>query len=116
MKKNEILEILGQDSNAIESENKSALCITIESDELDVFITIPYEVHELFYEAKDENGTSLVTDSIECYGESELDDYKECLQDIVDILKSPIFRVTNKGKTIETKHYKWVYFFGKYNS
>ena len=73
-------------------------------------------MHELFYEAKDKNGASLVTDSFECYGESELDDYKECLLDIVDILKSPIFKVTNNGKTIETKHFKWVYLFGKYNS
>ena len=116
MKKTEILEVIGRDSNAIENESKTALCLTIESEEIDIVVTIPYEVHELYYEAKDKKGTLLVKDCFECYGELELEDYKESLQDIVDVIKSPVFRITNNGKTIETKHYEWVYFFGKYSS
>ncbi len=116
MNKNEILKILGNESVAIENDNKTALNVTINSEELDIDITIPYNVYELYFEAKDKKGTTLVKDWFECYGELELEDYKECLQDIVDAIKSPLFRITNNGKTVETKHYEWVYFFGKYTS
>ena len=116
MKKFEITQILGRQVQAEENDNGTALIVSIISDDLDVIVTLPYELHELHYEAKNKLGETLVQDSHECYGDLELDDYKECLQDIVDIAKVPKFRMTNNDMTVEAHGYKWHYFFGEFSS
>lgn len=116
MNKYELVRILGEYGKYRETPSKSALIVDIETPDLDVMITIPYEVHEIFFEARDKSGFVLLVDSQECYGENEQEDYKELLMDVEGVLKQPKFRITNSGKTVEAMGYKWYYFFGKFNS
>ncbi len=90
MNKSEILRILGTESNAVENENCTSLCVNIYSENIDVEVTIPYDIHELFYEAKDKQGVNLVNNQFDFYGDMEVEDFKECLLDIVDVITSPI--------------------------
>jgi len=116
MNKSEITQILGGHVRAEENENGTALCVSMISENVDVIVTLPYKILELHYKAKNKIGETLVLDSHECYGDQELDDYKECLQNIIDIAKSPNFRTTNNDKTVEARGYEWYYFFGEFSS
>ena len=116
MNKFEIIQILGDQISAEENENGTALSVSMISENIDVIVTLPYELYELHYKAKNKAGETLILDSHECYGDMELDDYKECLQDIIDIAKAPKFRITNNQKTVEAHGYEWRYFFGEFSS
>ncbi len=116
MTKEEIIGILGKSESVTENKNKTALIVAINSGDINVVVTVPYEVHELFYEALDNEGNILLKDGMECYGDMEFEDYKECLLDIVDVMKAPKFRLTNNRKTLEAYGYQWYYFFGEFKS
>ena len=110
MKKAEILSILGCYDCIREDEASTALVVKIEDTDIDVFVTIPYNIQELFYEARDKTGKLLLSDCFDCY--ETLDDYIECLMDVVDVLGSPKFRLVNDGKTLEAYGLQWYYLFG----
>ena len=116
MKKEEIAEILGDGTQIKENQNRNAFEITLLGNEIDVLVTVPYEVHEIFYEAKDKQGNELLKGWRDHYGETELEDYKESLLEIAQLIISPEFRLTNNGKTLEAKNDNWFYFFGYYSS
>ena len=115
MNKEEIIEILGSAENIAEHENGSSLIISILTADIDVYITVTYQVHELYYEAKDKHGNTLVNDWHDFYGDMEVEDFKESLLDIFDVIKSPEFRVANNGKAIEAYGLEWYYFFGEFS-
>jgi hypothetical protein len=115
MNKKELIGILG--SQVRENESCTGLSITLNGGEIIVTVNLPYETHELQYEAKNKAGETLVIDCHECNNDNiHFDDYKECLLDIVDIAKSPKFRAKNENNTIEAFGYRWYYFFGEFIS
>tara|TARA_B100000614_G_scaffold226809_1_gene217595 strand:+ start:129 stop:491 length:363 start_codon:yes stop_codon:yes gene_type:complete len=116
MNKKDILDILGPSESITEREDGSALIVSIISEDLDIVITIPCHVHELFYEARDKNGNILVTDWHDCYGDLEIEDFKETLLDIREVMTSPKLRVASNGKAIEAFSLTWYYFFGEFNT
>jgi len=115
MNRVEILNILGSNVKFAEKDNQSAIDIFIESEQIDVIVTIPYSVTELFFSATDKAGKSLVVDNFECYGELQDEDFIECLMDIHDIIKSPTLRLSEAGNAIEAKGFQWYYWFGVMN-
>lgn len=116
MRKEYITKILGRSQNVVENENGSAVVVSIKTDDIDVYVTVPYDVNEVFWEAKTKDGDLLVQDSHDFYGDTEFEDIKECLLDIHDVMKAPKFRLSNKGKTIEAYGLQWYYLFGELNS
>lgn len=116
MEKNQIIEILNTTNGVSENINSTAIIVFIESNDIDVFITIPYEINEIFFEAKNKHGKLLVKDWMDFYGNSSLDDYRETLLDISDVIKHPKLRVINNGKTVEAFGFDWYYFFGEFNN
>ncbi|MBU2705301.1 hypothetical protein KCM76_04875 [Zooshikella marina] len=114
MDKQEILKILGKPESFKENAEGSALTILIQSEALNVVITVPYQVTELIFEVQSKEGKTLLSDKHDFYGASEYEDFKESLLEITDIIKSPELRLTNNGKTVEAKGYKWYYWFGEF--
>lgn len=112
MKKEEINKIIGTGKQVKENSNRTAYEIILFDNEVDVVITVPFDVHEIFYEAKDKEGNILLEDWRDHYGETELEDYKKSLIEIARIMKSPEFRLTNNQKTLEAKNENWFYLFG----
>ena len=80
------------------------------------YVTVPYDINEVFWEAKNKEGVVLVQDSHDFYGDTEYKDIKECLLDIHDVMKAPKFRISNEGKTLEAYGCQWYYLFGDLNS
>ncbi|MBQ4810286.1 hypothetical protein J8M20_03015 [Pseudoalteromonas luteoviolacea] len=116
MRKEYISKILGDSPNVVEIDNGSAIFVTIKTDDIDVYVTVPYDVNEVFWEAKNKDGTVLVKDSHDFYVDTEHEDIKGCLLDIHDVMKVPKFRICNGGKTIEAYGYHWYYLFGEFCS
>jgi len=112
MKKEEISAVLGCGEQISENINRNAFEIFISGSEIDVLVTVPYEVHEIFYQANDKQGVRLLDDWFDHYGDTEREDYKDSLLDIAQIMISPEFRLVNKGKTLEVYKAGWRYFFG----
>ncbi|RCU49625.1 hypothetical protein DU002_11990 [Corallincola holothuriorum] len=116
MRKEYIAKILGNNPNVIENDNGSAVVVSIKTSDIDIYVTVPYDINEVFWEAKNKEGVVLVQDSHEFYGDTEYEDIRECLLDIQDVMKAPKFRVSNEGKTLEAYGYQWYYLFGEFNS
>ncbi|MBC3832531.1 hypothetical protein H8K33_13570 [Undibacterium amnicola] len=114
MDKQEILKIIGDAVVVTQNTEDSALVILIEAVHFDVLVTVPYQVTELFFEVKDKEGNILLTDHHDFYGITEIEDFKESLLEIADIVKSPDLRVVNNGKTVQAKGYEWYYWFGEF--
>lgn len=100
MDKQQILKIIGDSAVVTQDTEDSALIILIESLYFDVLVTVPYQVTELFFEVKDKEGNILLTDNHDFYGASEVEDFKESLLEIADIIKSPNLRIVNNGRTV----------------
>lgn len=116
MDKQEILNIVG-DSHAVrENSNRSAVLVFIESLDINVVVTIPYYVSEIFFEVKDKTGKTLFSDSHDFYGYSKNEDFNEALLEIADIIKTPELRLMNNGKTIQAKGYEWYYWIGEFDN
>ena len=109
MKREDIANII---SSELINANGTAYEVLIPGVGLDLRITIPFDVHEIFYEAKDKEGNSLLKDWRDHYGETEIEDYKESLLEVVKAINSSQFRMVNEGKTVEVKSDGWFYFFG----
>jgi hypothetical protein len=116
MKKEEIAKLLGYGKLVNENFNGTAYEVLIQGRSFDLVITIPFEVHEIYYEAKDKEGNSLLKDWRDHYGETEIEDYKESLLEVVKTMNSPLFRMVNEGKTVEVKSDGWFYLFGRFGS
>ena len=116
MDKEEILRILGNPDSFKENDNGSALIGLIQSETFNVIITIPFQVTELFFEVQCKKGNILLQDWHDFYGNLEHEDFKESLHEIADIIKSPILRLTNDGRTVEAKGYSWYFWFGKFSN
>lgn len=114
MNKESLFRIIGDNRGIVENDNGTALVVNIESDELKVIVTIPYDVNEIYYEAINSQGVVLIKDWSDYYGEFEEDDFQEDLMDIVDVLRKPIIRLSDDGKYVEAFGYRWYYFFGEY--
>lgn len=114
MDKQEILNIIGESAVVTQNTEATALIILIESLHFDVLVTVPYQVNELFFEVKDKEGNILLTDNHDFYGPTEVEDFKESLFTIADIIKSPGLRVINNGKTVQARGYEWYYWFGEF--
>lgn len=115
MTKDKILTILGESDSITENDNQTALEVRISTENMDVTVTIPYDVYEMFFEAKDKDGKPLVKDWFDFCEGPRRDDFREELLAIVDIMKSPVLRVVNGGKTVEAKCSQWYYWFGNYD-
>ena len=115
MKKEEILTILGSKDCVSENSGKTAIIVTIKSECIDVYVTIPYGIHEVYFEAKDKQNNLLVKDWFDFYGDSELDDFQETLLDVADVIENPKFRQSKNGKAIEAFGYQWYYLFGAFS-
>ncbi len=116
MDKQEILRILGNPESFKENAERSALTIPIQAETINVVITVPYNVKELFFDMQSKEGTTLLSDSHEFYGDCEDIDFKESLLEIADIIKSPELRLTNNGKTVEAKGFQWYYWFDEFSN
>ena len=97
------------------NDQDNAWQVDIPSDDINVHILIPDDVLEIFLEARDQQGELLIKDWVDFYGDDELEDYKEYLFDIHDVIHAPFFRLVNDGKTLEALAYEWHYFFGAYH-
>jgi hypothetical protein len=116
VKRAEIIKALGIGNLYVENKNRTALEISLSDDRVNVSITLPYEVSEIYYEANGIDGAVFVKDWHDHYGESEEEDYINTLKIISSAIKSPSFRVTNNQKTIELVGAKNTYFFGEFSS
>lgn len=115
MNKEEILKIIGLEDSSEVAESSSALEISITGEGVDIFVTLPHEVTDVYFEARNKEGILLVKDWHDHYGDTELDDYRSTLEKVSSAIKNPNFRVTNNGKTVQLKEDVYLYFFGEFN-
>ena len=114
MNKQEIISVFGSDRILSENSNGTALSLSLKSEQITVKVTIPLGVHELFFEARDTEGSLLVKDWHDFYGEEELVLFKDSLQFLASIPSPPEFTITNNGGTIKVRVARWEYFFGEH--
>lgn len=112
MRKEYISKILWGHQSVVENEDATAVVVSIKTDNIDLVITVPYTKNDVVWQAMSKNGELLVQDSHNFDDETELEDFKECLFDIYDVLKAPKFRVSNNVKAIEAFSFKWYFLFG----
>ena len=80
-------------------------------------LTIPYEAHELFFEAEHPASGKKVEDWFDYYGETEEADFRDDLRRFVFALRECDLRIDERGKTVEYFHQdRWQYFFGRFSA
>ena len=115
MSKKEIEKILQQytsNSSLTISEEKSSYKVIAEKSSIKLALTIPCDVTELYFEAESIKDDSQLKDWRDYYGSTEEQDFKEDLEELLEILNTRKFRFSNSGKTIEYLDNDWNYLFG----
>ena len=83
-------------------------------DHLEITLTIPIGVTELFFDAKNVNTGEILKDWFDYFGETEVKDFELDVNKFLSVLASKEVRITNQDQTIEYLDDEWSYLFGKY--
>ncbi len=94
------------------AEEDDRFQIRASRSDIEIILTIPVEVTELYFEARSKDNTAEVKDWHDFYGESEHQDFKDELSEFLKALARSEFRFTNRGKTLEYFNGQWSYAFG----
>lgn len=94
------------------TKNNSACLIKKGKSGIEIELTIPINVYEIFFKAKDLSTSKAIDDWRDYYGEDKEKDYIEDLESILLVLSEKDIRFSDDKKTIEYQDGDWKYFFG----